>query len=228
MIKLLVFIVFMFLFIDEGLGQAFNRTFQEFEARYRTHNSVVNTYMQPVQTDIVGSPYFNDDFVNGEVYVSETERFSDIPLRYNMYTDQIEFRLADGNVYNFDDPSIIYKVSFNDQDFIFSKFDSNKKGFFFVLYEGKSILCERRTKNYTQKIPSKGIVDEKPAQYTSAPAKSYIILEGRLPQFYGSAKGMVKIFHAQSTVVSNFIKKEKLNVRDSKDVVKVIQFYDSL
>jgi hypothetical protein len=225
--KFVAFVIFLFLVIFDGMGQSIIRAYQEFEARYRIHNSIVNKNNLSIEA-IAGSPYFNDDFVNGEIYINATEKYIDVPLRYNMYLDEIEFKLLDETIYNFDDPSKIYKIRFNDHILIYSEFDSNKKGFLFVLYEGKSALYERKIKNYSQRVPSKGIIDEKPPQFTNVPIKFYIKLEGRLPQSYNSRKDLLDILTGHSSEINNFLKKEKIKINDPNGIIKLLSFHDSL
>ena len=52
----------------------------------------------PANSDIEGSPFLNEEFIRGEIVMNDTLFYREIPLRYNMYNDVMEFQNASGQV----------------------------------------------------------------------------------------------------------------------------------
>ena len=93
------------------------------------------------ETDIQGSPYLNDEFIEGSVYTTSKTRYEGVSLRYNIFNDDIEFRSDDGQVMVLAVPEVIEKVEFGDYQFEYIfYFISNKtrRGYFALLEEGKA------------------------------------------------------------------------------------------
>src|SRR5665648_995617 len=60
-------------------------------------------------SDIQGTPYLEEEFSNGKIITSEGTTYDGIPLRYNAYSDDLEFQKGE-DTYNID-PKIIIRLS---------------------------------------------------------------------------------------------------------------------
>ncbi len=78
-------------------------------------------------TNIEGSPYLLDDFTIGSVYTNTSDEFTDIPLRYNIYSDQIEFKTGDNSVFSMGTPEIIERVELGNYKMVYSPYEQGKK-----------------------------------------------------------------------------------------------------
>ena len=52
--------------------------------------------------DFDGTPYLNDNFIPGEVIINNSIRIEDVPLRYNIFSNRIEFRNKQKQVFEID------------------------------------------------------------------------------------------------------------------------------
>jgi hypothetical protein len=208
-----------------------NRTLRDLEANQRFVNPLAGKSEADLNSTVEGSPYFDENLINGEIYTRQAEKFSDVPMRYNAYSDEIEFKLPDGVVYILSDPKKIFQIKLNDKVVVFSEYISNKEvreGFLFVLYSGKSSLYLRRYKVYKPKVPSNGIINEVPAKYVDKPLEYYIKPENGLPQLFNTKRDLLRLLSKHSSEIETYMKKENVNMNDNNDLIKVLKYYDSL
>ena len=101
--------------------------------------------------DIEGSPYLNDDFIEGSVYTNSKTQYEGVPLRYNIYSDEIEFRSDNGQVMVLAAPEVLEKVGDYQFEYIFYQILNNsRRGYFAVLEKGKASLYSRSQINFTE------------------------------------------------------------------------------
>ena len=93
--------------------------------------------------EIQGSPYLIDSFIVGSIYTSKNEHFQNIPVRYNIYTDNIEYIMGASSVLELKNPETVEKVDYGNYKLIYlSQSNKNKlrNGFFIVLTDGNATL----------------------------------------------------------------------------------------
>jgi len=66
------------------------------------------------EKDIEGSPYLNKEFVEGTIYTNQKNQYNNIPIRYNIYTDELEYRTPDNQILTLATPQIVEKADFGD------------------------------------------------------------------------------------------------------------------
>ena len=44
--------------------------------------------------DVVGSPFANDEFLKGNVILNNDDEYENVPLKYNIYNDELYFKNA--------------------------------------------------------------------------------------------------------------------------------------
>ena len=98
-----------------------------------------------------------------------------------------------------------------------------------VLYQGKSILFKRYRKEFLkadigQPYGSNRQTDEYNdyyEYYVSANGKEPVILKPR-------KSATVEIFSDKSEIIEEFIKKEKINLKDETDLIRLVEHYDKI
>src|SRR5687768_14871681 len=65
------------------------------------------------EKETIGSPYLNETFVSGDAYTFNT-KFIDVPMRYNIHNDYIEFK-QNGQTYILDPEPRVKKVTFDNK-----------------------------------------------------------------------------------------------------------------
>ena len=94
------------------------------------------------ESEIEGTPYLNDEFIAGSIYTVMKHQYVDIPLRYNIYNDNIEFKSGD-KIQALAAPEIVERIKFGEYQMVYIPYSNLKKirkGFFIVLEEGKASL----------------------------------------------------------------------------------------
>ncbi len=180
--------------------------------------------------EIQGTPYLEDKFSPGRVMMRDSSFATDIALRYNAFSDNLEFRKGD-DLYNIDPRTIVKRAEFGGRIFECLSFYENGKinnGNFEVLTKGKAALLARYTIKFMEKEKRKAFDDPKPDRYTEV-QKFYFIAIGDAPaQKFVNKKGLLELFGVQSQEMETFISKNKLSIRKDDDLIKIVAHYNLL
>ena len=181
---------------------------------------------------IAGNPYLEREFKKGELDSKETFHFPPLLLRYNIYTDNIECKTADGKIYALKDQYKITDYKIGDTTFIYSPYfekkNKIKSGYFQVLVPGKVTGLIRYKVYLIPATPEKPYTPAKP-QHFSEIVRTYYIKTGNNPaQAVTNEKSLVKLFPNQKKQISRFIKNEKIRLQKQNDFAKVIRYLNTL
>lgn len=180
--------------------------------------------------ETVGSPYLKDDFVKGKVYTFNRD-FNDVPMRYNIYNDYVEFT-QDNKTYILDPEPRIKELNFDNKTFLVFKYEykgKSKHGYLELLDTGKVMLLAKKTMLYREWQPAKALESgPTPAKYTkTGDIYFYKIGDGEVTRVEG-LKTMIESFPDKQTELTAFAKKEKLGAKDAEDLKKLLKYYNSL
>ena len=128
--------------------------------------------------EIQGSPYLNKEYNVGTVLIEGDVLYKDIPLRYNCFTDVLEFSKNDV-AYDLSPKSVVKRAEFGGQVFTYKDYESNKgiaKSYFRILLEGKALLCIRYSIQFYEKELVKGYADAKPARFDDFEKSYYVAI----------------------------------------------------
>ncbi len=183
------------------------------------------------ETDIQGSPYLNDEFIEGSVYTTSKTRYEGVSLRYNIFNDDIEFRSDDGQVMVLAVPEVIEKVEFGDYQFEYIfYFVSNKtrRGYFALLEEGKASLYFRPQVKFEEAKKPAAYQDAQPAKFSKRPDTYYIRIDREAARPVSKPKDLLEVFSRHKDEVAAFIKKNKVKTNNVESLKELVQFYNSL
>ncbi len=194
-----------------------------------------NTMSYSLPKDYHGSPYFNDIFLPGNIYKGNELIAKDIPLRYNIFSNEIEVKesLEDGDeeakpltksseIFVKIDDTIIILIPFNGKD--------EDGSYFQVLFEGKKInLLKNVTKEFTKpKKASSSITRDLMGAFTD---KTTFFLEtknGKLYELPRAKNKKFQVFGKDQEYLIEFATKNSLNINKEEDLKRLIAHYDSL
>jgi hypothetical protein len=97
-----------------------------------------------------------------------------------------------------------------------------------VLYQGKSFLFKRYRKEFLkadvgQPYGQNRLVDEYKDYY-----EYYVTTDDKEPVMLKPRKSsVIEIFSDKSEIMEDFIKKEKINLKNETDLVKLVKHYDN-
>lgn len=199
---------------------------------FRT-NKMANGEIKNVLTekDIEGSPYLTAEFIKGDVYTSSKMQFVDIPLRYNIYNDEMQFQSPDGNIAAIAAPEVIEKVTFGDYTLEYIPFVNAKKmrrGFFKLVVKGNASLYARPNIEYREPVPPGAYKDPEPARFVGKPDTYYIRIGMDAAQKIENKNDLEVVFPDHNKEVAGFIKKNKVNQRKEDKLKALVEYYNSL
>jgi len=183
------------------------------------------------ENTIQGSPYLTDEFITGTIFTTSKTQFVNVPLRYNIYNDQLEFKTPSNEIQAMVAPEIIEKVDFGSFTMVYVPYSDVKKmrrGFFKVLEDGNASLYARSELTFKEATKPAAYKDAEPPKFVSKPNTYYIRVGMEQAIKVGNKKDVVKIFPEHQTEITSFIKKNKIKTNNPESLKKLIQYYNSL
>lgn len=210
----------------------FNRSLQDFASKMQVSSGNPGYRVTgSVNSQIEGSEYFNKEFTEGEIFTSDKERFTGVPMRFNAYHGEVEVMMPDQTIWTLGNINNIEKIVFDSSTFVYRNYIIGGKtipGFLVLIYKGKNQLLRRDYKVYMAGKPSDGIVNEIPPKIVDRPVEFYIDTGTGLPKYFRSARELSEILGRNSQEINSFVKKEKISFKKEKDLVKLLSYIDSL
>ena len=184
------------------------------------------------QNDIEGSPYLSDAYQKGSVITTGNITYVKIPLRYNIYSDNFEFKIKEHQVLELANPDIVKEIKMGENTYIrlpyITKYGNRKFGFFIRLNKGKAKALKHYDIRY---IPAKqpgAYQDAEPARFGGKQDFLYVHFGSKPAVRVIRKNDLLDALPAHREAIARFIKKEHLKVRKEGDLVKVINYYNSL
>jgi hypothetical protein len=180
--------------------------------------------------DYEGSPFLNEEFVIGQVF-STGKKYTAVPLRYNIFNDQMEFRQND-LTYALYPGERIQKVIIGDETYVVEKYEIRDKmdyGYLTRLDSGKLTVLAKKVVRFTDKQEAKALESSNtPAKFTrAADIYYYKIGSGEITKA-GSLKTLISSLPDNQAQLESYAKKEKLNTRNAEDLKKLAAYYNGL
>ncbi len=200
---------------------------------YIKRNNDTLSYTLP--KDYNGSPYFNDAFVPGNIYEGDAIIASETPMRYNIFSNEIEIKES------LEDPDYAAKpltkssdiwVEINKTIIVLIPFNgSDEEGSYFqVLYEGKKInFLKKVVKEFsTPKKAATSIKRDLKGAFTDKTTFFLQAKNGRMFEMPKSKNKKYLVFGKHQDTLKQFAKEHKLNINKEPDLRRLILHFDSL
>lgn len=197
----------------------------ELENIVRQFNYSRNT--EPKEVTIEGSAYLEEDFVKGTVVLSTGAIYTHIPLRLNIYNEEIEFRNQSGKVFNINNPAGIRKVTMGDTKFIYteSKFHKeNKKILAEIITEGTFSLLKHHRVKLTEGRPAQTHRAVQPPRLVKMPSEYMIRKNNGIAEPFKNEKELLSLLSDKRDKAKEFISRQKLSVKNEHDLVSIIKY----
>ena len=183
------------------------------------------------ESNMIGSPYLQDTFQKGVILMRNNIQYSGIPLRYNIYLDEVEFRVEDGQIWALSNPEKVQLIEMPDTKLVYQPYlllKQIKMGFFFPLVEGK-IKLYRKPKMMVEKAQKTGLYRyEKPAKFMKKPDEFYIKEKTKAAELITSKKKLLELFPDKQKELSDFIKKNKVKTNDVESLIQLVEYYNEI
>lgn len=176
--------------------------------------------------DVVGSPYLNDEFVEGTINLKDTLPVK-LPMRYNIYRDEIEYQ-ANGLNYVIGNPQSLNSVTLGESVMVYLPF-VEKGGYFEVNELGKCTLLQKRLVKLKPAEEPKAIVGVAiPAEFVRKFDVYYLVVNETKSVKIKNMKSVLTALNDQQPKIKEFIKQEKINNVKKSNLIKIVKYYNSL
>ncbi len=183
------------------------------------------------EIDYEGSPYLTDQFVNGTIYTIQKFQYEEVPMRYNIYNDELEFKTPTNEILALGTPEIVERAVIGDTTLTYITYlQSNKlkKGFFVVLKEGKASLYAKPDVIYKNATLPEAYKDPEPAKFLRKSDDYYIIIGSEPAQIINNKKDLISAFPDNQEKIGKYISKNKIKTNKPESLIKLVEYYNSL
>ena len=191
--------------------------------------------IRPQIIKVQGSQYYNEEFKLSDLEYFGRKMDSIGYMRYDAYNDVIEMAntpdIERSEILLLKNSDVIATI--NDQEYVFLEYDEkdikNKKGYMIRLYSGDNYsLYQKKVKIFKEAEKTKaGITESQPPRYISK-TDFYIQTRDQKPELVKiSKKSLINFFENQAEV-KEFIKENKLKVREIESIILIIEFANKI
>ena len=172
--------------------------------------------------------FFGDRKWQKGTVLYDGQRFDSIPMIYDINRDELIIKHFNGDALLLQSEKVEY---FSKENHSFRRFESGKEindqmrtGFYDILYEGKSKVLVRRTKQRQEKIVEKKVIalfPEKDFYYIHKDDRYYPVR---------SKKSVLGLFPDRKKELRKALREEKIKYRKNRDaaITTIVVAYDSL
>ena len=179
--------------------------------------------------EIQGSPYLIDSFIVGSIYTGKNEHFQNIPLRYNIFTDNIEYIMGVSSVLTLNNPETVEKVDYGNFKLIYlsqSNKNKSRNGFFIVLTDGNATLLSKPGVTLHKPSPPGGYIDAQPPRFSRNPDTYYIKVGKNQAKIIRNKRHLITSFPDSREELSKYIKTHNTKISDQKSLIDLVQYYN--
>jgi len=172
-----------------------------------------------------GSPYEDETFVLGKAADKLTNNSTHYYLRYNIYNDEIQMKvdLNDekimGLIKSLHHYAIINNKEYHYMSYSDKKENSNEGYFILVSNEVKNTLYQKKIKKFKVGQPAKDSFRKAIPSAFKDFMKYYYLKESVLHELPTKKKEILLQFSDKKEDLKKFIKTEKINLKNEKDVI---------
>jgi len=183
------------------------------------------------EEDIEGSPYLNEEFIKGTVYTTNKYQYNDIPLRYNIYNGDVEFKTPDNKILAIAASETIEKIVFGNYTLEYIPYISVKKaenGYLLVLSKGKVSLYAKPEITYVAPTKAAAYKDAEPAKFQRRNDTFYLRIGSETAKSVGNKKDLNGAFPDHQAEIEAFLKKNKISTSKADELKSLVEFYNAL
>jgi hypothetical protein len=223
----IAFIVFAFQGISAQNLSVLN--LQDFYKKFKTSQFEQGLVNQT--SEIEGSPHEIGNFIDGEVITKSDLKYINVPLRFNIYANEIEFKTEDGTIFFLASPEIIDHIIIGENKYIYAPYTVGSRllrGYFKILIEGKANLLVKQNITLRNAEPPQPYKDAQPAMFLKMQDEFFVRIAPAEAFKVSNKKELLSVLADKGKELDDFQKKNKTKFNRLDDMVKLIGFYNSL
>tara|TARA_R100000935_G_scaffold13736_1_gene27407 strand:+ start:7656 stop:8378 length:723 start_codon:yes stop_codon:yes gene_type:complete len=211
-----------------------NRAFTSGLFQVDEHIKRQNKDIDFLDTDsYTGTPYNHPNYLLGNVYQNNELLATKVALRYNAVADEMEIKESLGSPDEeakvlTKSPEIFVKIM--GDIYIFAPYKGGVEGggYFQVLHEGTGVdLYKKMEKDFKpERKATSSITTGTPASFSDEITYYLATKDGKFYEMPKSRKKKLKVFGSQKDAIKDYVKDNRLDLNDEKDLLKAVKYYD--
>lgn len=203
-----------------SIGQQVDLFLEDYHFYKLVHSEKAEDYK-----GIEGTPYLEKDFTDGVFRLKDSSLIK-LPIRYNMYSDELEYRLKDIN-YVVGNRDILKNTTIGKSVFVYMP-SVQKGGYFELLEAGKCSLVVKRKVIFKPAEGPKPIEAKRiPARFEREPDVYFLIVGESEAVKAGNLKSVINALQDRKPQIENFIEQEKIKNTRPENLVKIVKYYNT-
>ena len=176
---------------------------------------------------IAGSPFLNEEFINGQVIINDTIQIINVPLRYNIYTDKIEFTDAEGTVLEANTTGKNFVFLISDHQFLIRRYQNQGKtefGFLELLVDGNIKLYKKYTVEFQEAVRAMGYQDPRPNKFVRHNDTFLIAIGDEIPEAVIRRRDLLTQLRQSGHYIDQYLKNNSLRMSAEETIVSLIRY----
>jgi len=173
-----------------------------------------------------GSPYLTDAFDPGSIQMKDGNIYNDIPLRYNIHSDQVEFK-QDEEAMAIQNPKNIKEVKIGNRVFVFCKYGDNSKqdfGYFEKIMDGKySLYLRHRVILKAGGEAGAYQAATKPTFHLQKP-DHYIVRNDSQPIKFKNSDDILSAYKDLEEPIKEYAGKKRIKLKKEEDYINLVKY----
>ncbi|ASB50932.1 hypothetical protein [Alkalitalea saponilacus] len=182
-------------------------------------------------SQIDGSPYLNEDFKTGVVVINDTLIFEDIPMRYNIFSDRIEYKNDQDQVLELDTRRINkYDFKIDDLHLSLKEYTDGDLvlfGLLEVLEKGEVTLYRKYHVEMQEATPPKGFQEARPNRFVRRNDKNLISIGDDLPMMINNRRDFNGIIELIDADLDSYLRNNKVRFRSEDSILELVSYINS-
>jgi hypothetical protein len=209
-------------------AQSTNMSLTDFYKEFKSFNW---GRMFDEKNEIQGSPYESNEFVPGEIITISKLHYTEIPLRFNIFNNQVEFKNPDGNILSIGFPEMIDSVLIGKDLYIYYPIKTLPKmqySYLKVLTDKSPTLLQKLNVFLKEAEPAGAYKEAVLAKFERRPDDFYLVTFPGEAKKIDNKKDILENLSGKSSEIEEFIKKNKTKFNKAEDLVQLMEYYYSL
>lgn len=225
------FIIFLFFLLIPFLSGAQSVMYLNLDEFYKQFNTYEYGKKIGGESVVRGSPYEKEEFTPGIVVAKSGKHYIGIPMRYNIYSDEIEYKFRERGVFAFGQPELLDSVYIGREKFVYGQYNAGNRtirGYFRVLTEKSPPLLQKMNVTIKPAESAQAYKDYVPPGFERARDDFYVNSSpGELIRI-NDKKDLSTLPGDHLSDIAQFIKSNRIKFTKPDDMVKLMEFYYSL
>ncbi|GEM_PF-2809881 len=190
-------------------------------------------YEDKTYEGVYGSPFFNEEWVEGEVITIDGKIYKNVLLKYDSYQDELVYNDGIGSpVYVFKEKIREFTLKFPDSAdvrFVKHRFNQDFR-YYHVIYDGSYLVLEEMKTSFIKVNQEGGYMETKKYDEFRTYSNFYYMEKDSNAFFKLKPKPnqVSKIFSDKNDKIKDYISVNELDCKSTMDLNQIFSYYDGL